>query len=403
MFDFLRSVDGFSRPVDDLRVKTTSGAIVSITAIILMITLFFSEVGFYLTPSTVDHLYVNTTRGAPVKATFDFTFPSVSCGLLSLDIVDDSGVPVVTDNMIFKHRISPTGEHDDNVEMFAVGDTLKTEDEFMAAHGLSDLKGSKEQMDKVKAMDPDCGNCYGAGTSKMCCNTCAEVKKAYAVSGWRFMPQNIAQCVRESYRETLHDEHAADGGCRIYGELNLNRASGHFHIAPHKKLAQTAPTANEQIKNNPFVQLMELLSFTFDQFNISHTVNALRFGDQYPGIVSPLDGQVRKLGDTHGMYQYYVKIVPTKYRYLNGVEVESNQYSVTEHMRHLAPGSGRGVPGVYLYYELSPVQALFEEKKKSFAGFVVSVCAILGGTFTVLGLVDVVLNFVMRLLNKQIL
>ena len=305
--------------------------------------------------------------------------------------------------MIFKHRITPTGEHDANVEMFAIGDTLKSEDEFLAAHGIKDSKSHNEQMDKVKAYDSSCGNCYGAGNKGQCCNTCNDVKEAYTISGWRFMPQNIAQCVRESYRETLHDQHADDGGCRIYGELNLNRASGHFHIAPHKKLAEKTQNANDQIKHNPFVQLMELLSFTFDQFNISHTVNVLRFGDQYPGIVSPLDGQVRKLGDMHGMYQYYVKIVPTKYRYLNEVEIESNQYSVTEHMRHLAPGSGRGVPGLYFYYELSPVQALFEETKKSFAAFLVSVCAILGGLFTVLGLVDVVLNFLMRFLNKQLL
>ncbi len=41
-----------------------------------------------------------------------------------------------------------------------------------------------------------------------------------------------------------------------------------------------------------------------------------------------------------GMYQYYVKVVPTRYKYLAGNEIESNQYAVTEHMRHLSPGSG---------------------------------------------------------------
>lgn len=311
------------------------------------------------------------------------------------------GVAQTTDSMIFKHRISPTGEHGD-VEMFAPGDTLKAEDEFLAAHGITDKDSASSQLDKLSSIDSNCGNCYGAGKRK-CCNTCADVKEAYQKSGWRFIPQNIAQCVRESYRETLHDEHAEDGGCRIYGELSLNRAAGHFHIAPHKNLAKKSPNADEQIKHNPFVQLMELLSFTFDQFNISHTINVLRFGDQFPGIVSPLDGQLRKIGDTHGMYQYYVKIVPTKYRYLSGQEIESNQYSVTEHVRHLAPGSGRGVPGVYFYYELSPVQAIFEETRKSFTQFLTSICAILGGLFAVMGLIDIILNFFLCLLNKQIL
>ena len=313
------------------------------------------------------------------------------------------GVPQETDNMIFKHRIATDGSVTGDEEAVSVGDTLKSEDEFLAAHGIRDTKGHQEQLDKVKSMDPNCGNCYGAGSANMCCNTCDDVKDAYVQSGWRFMPQNIAQCIRESYRETLHDQHAEDGGCRIYGQLDLNRASGHFHIAPHKKLAAKTDNAKEQVKHNPFVQLMELLSFTFDQFNISHTVNVLRFGDQFPGIQSPLDGAVRDVMDTHGMYQYYVKVVPTKYRYLSGEEVESNQYSVTEHNRHLAPGSGRGVPGIYFYFELSPVQAVFEETKKSFSGFLVSVCAIVGGLFTVMGLVDVVLNFALRFLNKPML
>lgn len=41
--------------------------------------------------NTVDHLYVNTTRGDPVKASFDLTFPNVACGLLSVDVTDDTG------------------------------------------------------------------------------------------------------------------------------------------------------------------------------------------------------------------------------------------------------------------------------------------------------------------------
>jgi hypothetical protein len=95
---------------------------------------------------------------------------------------------------------------------------------------------------------------------------------------------------------------------QIYGHLELNRASGHFHIAPHKKLHTAANGAGPEAG---LFNLLDLISFTFDQFNITHTVNALSFGDHFPGIKSPLDGQKRKIEDTHGMYQYYVKIVPT--------------------------------------------------------------------------------------------
>lgn len=42
------------------------------------------------------------------------------------------------------------------------------------------------------------------------------------------------------------------------------------------------------------------------------------------------------------MYQYYFQVVPTRYRFLNGTTIQTNQYSVTEHLRHVNPGSGRG-------------------------------------------------------------
>ena len=47
-------------------------------------------------------------------------------------------------------------------------------------------------------------------------------------------------------------------------------------------------------------------------------------------------------------------MVPTRYKALySSTEIQSNQYSVTEHMSHLSPGSGRGLPGVYFYYEVN--------------------------------------------------
>lgn len=42
-----------------------------------------------------------------------------------------------------------------------------------------------------------------------------------------------------------------------------------------------------------------------------------------------------------------MQVVPTIYRYLDGRVVESNQYAVTEHVRHINPGSNRGLPGAW--------------------------------------------------------
>ena len=88
---------------------------------------------------------------------------------------------------------------------------------------------------------------------------------------------------------------------------------------------------------------------------------------------------------------YYLpaQIVPTRYVYLDGTTIETNQYSVTEHMRHIEPGSNRGMPGVFFFYEVSPLHVeIVEGYRKGWVAFFTSVCAIVGGVVTTLGMVD---------------
>lgn len=335
----------------------------------------------------VDHLYVNTSRSATVKVSLDVSFPEIPCKMLSLDVVDDAGASQLgTFSQLFKHRLTARGERLGEPLLNEGGSSLTSEDtleRLLREH--EEKTGVKVTLDKQLSVG-DCGNCYGAGLVGQCCNSCQDVKDAYERSGWRFKAQGISQCQRESFLEHMHDQFAEDGGCQIYGQMTLNKASGHFHIAPHKDLHKGGMQAG-------LFSLMDLISFTFDQFNITHTINSLSFGDHYPGINSPLDGQKRFVEDTHGMYQYYIKIVPTRYQALGKNEIESNQYAVTEHLRHLSPGSGRGLPGVYFYYEISPISALVTEKRRgTLFPFLTSCCAILGGVFTVMGLIDVCLG-----------
>ena len=82
-------------------------------------------------------------------------------------------------------------------------------------------------------------------------------------------------------------------------------------------------------------------------------------------------------------------MVPTLYRFLNGTTIQTNQYSVTEHLRHVNPGSGRGLPGVFFFYEVSPLHVeISEVYRKGWIAFFTSVCAIVGGVVTVMGMFD---------------
>lgn len=90
-----------------------------------------------------------------------------------------------------------------------------------------------------------------------------------------------------------------------------------------------------------------------------------------------------------GMYQYYISVVPTLYRFLNGTSIRTNQFQVTEHLRHVEPGSDRGLPGIFFFYELSPLHVeIAEEYRRGWVAFVTSVCAVIGGVVSTAGLID---------------
>lgn len=64
---------------------------------------------------------------------------------------------------------------------------------------------------------------------------------------------------------------------------------------------------------------------------MSHVISHLSFGASFPGAVFPLDNSRCDMNEPGTVYQYYVKIVRTEYKYLNGKQISSNSYSVTEH------------------------------------------------------------------------
>src|SRR5687768_637945 len=83
----------------------------------------------------------------------------------------------------------------------------------------------------------------------------------------------------------------------------------------------------------------------------------------------------------------------------------TNQFSVTEHFRRIGAKEGQGLPGarcllvwlalthasragVFVFYELSPIMVRFTETRESFSHFLTQLCAILGGVFTVAGIID---------------
>lgn len=144
-------------------------------------------------------------------------------------------------------------------------------------------------------------------------------------------------------------------GCNVHGRVALSTGGGNLHIAPGHELEKFGE------RQDMFTSLLDLMTESFETFDVSHQVNVLRFGPDFPGAVHQLDGQDRPIADPYAMHQYYLQVVPTEYRKLDGTIIRSNQYSVTEHTRHVAPGSNRGLPGVLFFYEVSALHVQLED------------------------------------------
>jgi hypothetical protein len=78
--------------------------------------------------------------------------------------------------------------------------------------------------------------------------------------------------------ERVKDVLASHEGCHISGYLQVKKVAGNFHIAPGEKFQ--GQHSHEH----------DLLAFEAGLFNVSHTVQRLSFGEDFPGVVNPLDG-----------------------------------------------------------------------------------------------------------------
>lgn len=379
----LKNFDYHSSVASEFRVKTSQGAILSLTTLLIIAYLIYTELRYNLKPTLRERVHVNATTPAGIEMEFDVTFPSVPCPLLSVDANDPMGQPqsmhIDRTHRVWKHRIGKDGKFIGRKSKFELGNTILEEDHleiFARDKGIRIQQEDESHGDYYPAEEA-CGSCYGAGDEGECCNTCDDVKRAYQRKGWLFQKNmDIVQC-----RTAMDSKEMVGEGCNVHGVVALSSGGGNLHLAPGHELENFG-------KEQVFSSLQDFVSQAFETFNVSHTVNKLRFGAEYPGDVHQLDGESHMIQDAYGMYQYYVQIVPTLYRFLNGTTIQTNQYSVTEHMRHVSPGSNKGLPGVFFFYEVSPLHVEIEEYRHGWIRFLTSVAAVVGGVFTTMSMAD---------------
>ncbi|XP_026326579.1 endoplasmic reticulum-Golgi intermediate compartment protein 3 [Hyposmocoma kahamanoa] len=368
LIDKFKQLDAYAKTLEDFRIKTATGAAVTIVGAIVMVLLFLSELHTYMSPNISEELFVDTSRGHKLRINIDIIVPTISCNYLVLDAMDSSGEQhLQIDHSIHKIRLDLNGN--------PIAEPKKEE--------IATAKTVMEKKNDTGIATITCGSCYGASfNDSHCCNTCDDVKEAYRIRRWALPDlETIEQCKDDESLERV--KQALKEGCQIYGHMEVNRVGGSFHIAPGKSF-----TINH-------VHVHDVQPFSSSVFNTTHIIKHLSFGNDIKNAnanTAPLDGVTGLAKEGATMFQYYIKIVPTVYSKLDETTTFTNQFSVTRHQKGVSISNGEsGMPGIFFSYELSPLMVKYTEKERSIGHFATNICAIVGGVFTVAGIVDTLL------------
>mmetsp|Transcript_28622 Transcript_28622/g.46050 ORF Transcript_28622/g.46050 Transcript_28622/m.46050 type:complete len:347 (+) Transcript_28622:126-1166(+) len=322
-----KAFDIYRKVPRDLTEPTLSGAAVSCCTVTLAVYLFFSELSVFMRRTWKSEMVLDESRTEEkLQINLNITLPAMPCELLSFDAQDVMGSHEVdAHGHLFKDRLT------------SKGDVIATEE----------MKGSH----------------YGASST---------LTRHFSFS---YDNQDV-----DRIRKMIN----SGEGCRVAGYVKVNKVPGNVHLSTYSHSYLFGSLYQETRK-----------------INVSHIINHISFGTDrdidyvqtnYKGTghVTPLDGVSAIVGEKKegggidsAIFEYYTKVVPTTYRPL-----DKDQLSVYQFTANSNRIVNQQMPSLYLRYDFSPVTVLYTEQRESTSHFLVQICAVIGGVFTVAGLLD---------------
>jgi len=315
----------------DLTEPTLSGAAVSCCTVFLGLYLFITEFFVYVQRRWDSEMFIDESKTEEkLQINFDVTMPVMPCELLSFDAQDVMGSHEVdAHGNLFKERLTSKGD--------VIGrEEIKTS-HFGASSGLS---------------------------------------RHYS---FNYDNQDV-----ERIRKMIH----SGEGCRIAGFVKVNKVPGNVHLSTYSH-SYLFGSLYQETRNMNITHRINHVSFGADT-DISYV--SQHFKDT--GIVAPLDGVSQVVSEKRtgsyidsAIFEYYTKVVPTTYIPLNRPPLHVYQFTANSNKI-----VNQQMPSLYLRYDFSPVTVQYTERRESFSHFLVQVCAVIGGIFTVAGILDSVLH-----------
>ncbi|KAI8552761.1 hypothetical protein RHMOL_Rhmol06G0292500 [Rhododendron molle] len=186
------------------------------------------------------------------------------------------------------------------------------------------------------------------------------------------------------------------GGCRIEGFVRVKKVPGNLVISARSGAH----------------------SFDASKMNMSHIISHLSFGKKItPEVLRDMQRVVPYLGGSHDKLngrhyitntldsnanvtiEHYLQIVKTEV-ITRRTLYEDKVVEEYEYTAHSSLVHSLDIPVAKFHFQLSPMQVLILENSKSFSHFITNVCAIIGGVFTVAGILDSILHSTMKFVKK---
>jgi len=424
----VQNFDMFTKVEQDLTVQTEHGGLISLIGYAVIFFLVVCEIIGWTQQNreTIEHLVVDTSLGKKMRVNLNVTFPELACEDLHLDVMDVAGDSQLNIEDTLKKR-----------KLYMSGVYMTDSEEEVIANKAKADHAKREQLIKDALESDYCGPCYGAQEEEgQCCQTCEEVRDAYEKKNWNsdLLSHIAEQCIREGVHRKKPKKMKKGEGCNLSGFMNLNRVSGNFHIAMGEGVEQDGRHVHLFAPDDT------------ENFNSSHIVHELSFGPHHAaletGSMNGLKKITTNLNGGTGLFQYFLKVVPTIYKDKiseeTGEYFETNRYFFTERYRPLiddytdenfelgvdklgkkseegdpldegdsligahAGGAVGGVhaknahhshknsilPGVFFVYEIYPFAVEVTTKSVSVTHLLIRVMAVFGGVLTIMGWVD---------------
>lgn len=180
--------------------------------------------------------------------------------------------------------------------------------------------------------------------------------------------------------ETI-DINGKHSGCRLEVNFQINKVPGNFHLSTHSASHQPAV------------------------IDMAHEIHEISFGDDVRslnlhGSFDPL-GDMRKLDDSAlQSHEYHLRIVPSIYEEYSGSMLRPYQYSYA-YKKYISLGfTGQVIPAIWFKYDINPISVKYKLRRKPLYEFLCMTCAIVGGTFTVAGIIDSLVFSASNILEK---